>query len=134
MTVINFTLLYSEEDYRTINLQNIVEYNQVLDYNIIKNKLTKVDYLKKTPSDSVISFHMFKKLNAIIKEDSNTNILYILQSFNPAIINNIETVVEGITQRFNKEFNIQILSNAKIINEEVVKKYGDKVFNIYGKH
>lgn len=121
--MILFTLFYSEEDYRVINLQNVLEYNQILDYNIIKNKLTKVDYLKKTPSDSVVSYYMFKKLGAMIKEEDSAQILYILKSINEDVINNVSAVVSNLCENYGKEYEIRVAVKSKSVNPALYEKY-----------
>lgn len=122
--MLNFYLLYSDQDYRILNLQNIVEYNHVLDYNIVKNKLTKVDYMKKTPSDSVVSFYMFKKLSNIIKENDETSILYILKSFSPEVLENITSVVKDLCKHYSKDYNFEVIQNTKAeINEKISHKF-----------
>lgn len=130
--MITFTLFYSEEDYRILNLQNIVEYNHVLDYNIVKNKLTKVDYLKKTPSDSIVSYYMFKKLSTMIKEaDDGSNILYILKSVSGELIDNIETVLENLCSVHKKDFEFQVIVKTRSIDSALIETYN--IQNLYDK-
>gem|GEM_PF-5567641 len=127
--MLNFYLLYTESDYRMLNLQNIIEYNHVLDYNIVKNKLTKVDYLKKTPSDSVVSFYMFKKLSSMIKENEDSSILYILKSLTPEVLDNITSVVEDLCKHYSKEAHFEVLINSKVeIQEKISENY--KIINV----
>ena len=124
--MIYVNLYYTKHDYK--NEVFDTSYSEIIDYNLIINKLTKNDVFKLIPSNTVVSFYILKRLRKIFEDKDEHRILYVIKSLSPETIKNISYTLNSLSRENKKIFHLDLTIKDQIsINLGEYKKHVEQI-------
>jgi hypothetical protein len=108
-------------------LKTIKEFDDIINYMEIANKLTKNDYYSKEPSDIVINSYLIKYLIKSLLKNENKNIYYVFSEIDIDIINSLKTYLDSILPfEIDIVYNLHIgTEDRKDLSQEITNEFED---------
>jgi|688.fasta_scaffold83647_10 hypothetical protein len=94
-------------------------YDTIIDYHAISNKLAKSCPYGEEPNQSVVGLHIFKTLEATLLFHQDHRILYLLKNLEPVTIANLKEIVTDFYYR-EFTFNLTMISETPSTNENIL--------------